>query len=99
MQFHSSLVRRLSQEQELEVITQSLTIFILLVALSLRCFCCVWQGHQGCVNALAWNSNGSLLISGSDDLRVYAIFFCWFQVFVSVSWACLVWERTCITCI
>jgi WD and tetratricopeptide repeat-containing protein 1 len=51
MQFHSSLVRRLSQEQELE-------------------------GHQGCVNALAWNSNGSLLISGSDDLRVYAIFFC-----------------------
>jgi len=45
MQFHSSLVRRLSQEQELE-------------------------GHQGCVNALAWNSNGSLLISGSDDLRI-----------------------------
>uniref|UniRef100_A0A1J3IXC2 WD and tetratricopeptide repeats protein 1 n=1 Tax=Noccaea caerulescens TaxID=107243 RepID=A0A1J3IXC2_NOCCA len=45
MQIHSSLVRRLSQEQELE-------------------------GHQGCVNALSWNSNGSLLISGSDDLRL-----------------------------
>ncbi|KAH7654664.1 WD and tetratricopeptide repeats protein 1 [Dioscorea alata] len=25
------------------------------------------EGHQGCVNALAWNSKGSLLISGSDD--------------------------------
>ncbi|CAH2073149.1 unnamed protein product [Thlaspi arvense] len=45
MQLHSSLVRRLSQEHEME-------------------------GHQGCVNALSWNSNGSLLISGSDDLRV-----------------------------
>ncbi|XP_031497022.1 protein ALTERED SEED GERMINATION 2 isoform X1 [Nymphaea colorata] len=45
LQIHSSLVRRLSLEQELE-------------------------GHQGCVNALAWNSNGSLLISGSDDARV-----------------------------
>ncbi|XP_010453127.1 PREDICTED: WD and tetratricopeptide repeats protein 1 [Camelina sativa] len=45
MQLHSSLVRRLSQEEEME-------------------------GHQGCVNALAWNSNGSLLISGSDDLRI-----------------------------
>lgn len=33
----------------------------------------VWQGHQGCVNTLAWNSNGSLLISGSDDLKVYDI--------------------------
>ena len=28
------------------------------------------QGHHGCVNAVAWNSNGSLLISGSDDTRV-----------------------------
>ncbi|XP_077213002.1 transducin family protein / WD-40 repeat family protein [Tasmannia lanceolata] len=28
------------------------------------------EGHQGCVNALSWNSNGSLLISGSDDTRV-----------------------------
>ncbi|KAL0736142.1 hypothetical protein Bca4012_012352 [Brassica carinata] len=45
MQLHSSLVRRLSQEQELE-------------------------GHQGCVNAISWNSSGSLLVSGSDDLRV-----------------------------
>ncbi|XP_022735851.1 WD and tetratricopeptide repeats protein 1-like isoform X9 [Durio zibethinus] len=25
------------------------------------------EGHRGCVNAVAWNSNGSLLISGSDD--------------------------------
>lgn len=41
----------------------------------LKLFSCVWQGHQGCVNALAWNSNGSLLISGSDDLRVYQILF------------------------
>ncbi|XP_010519610.1 PREDICTED: WD and tetratricopeptide repeats protein 1-like [Tarenaya hassleriana] len=45
LQIHSSLIRRLSQERELE-------------------------GHQGCVNALAWNSEGSLLISGSDDTRV-----------------------------
>uniref|UniRef100_A0A0D6QXS2 Anaphase-promoting complex subunit 4 WD40 domain-containing protein n=1 Tax=Araucaria cunninghamii TaxID=56994 RepID=A0A0D6QXS2_ARACU len=28
------------------------------------------EGHQGCVNALAWNSKGSLLVSGSDDARV-----------------------------
>ncbi|KAG6498513.1 hypothetical protein ZIOFF_038231 [Zingiber officinale] len=27
-------------------------------------------GHQGCVNAIAWNAKGSLLISGSDDTRV-----------------------------
>ncbi|XWS21435.1 hypothetical protein CRYUN_Cryun30bG0054400 [Craigia yunnanensis] len=45
LQMHSSLIRRLSLEQELE-------------------------GHQGCVNAVAWNSNGSLLISGSDDARI-----------------------------
>lgn len=42
---HSSMIRRLSQERELE-------------------------GHQGCVNAVAWNSKGSLLISGSDDTRL-----------------------------
>ncbi|KAI4307464.1 hypothetical protein L6164_030648 [Bauhinia variegata] len=42
---HSSLIRRLSQERELE-------------------------GHNGCVNAVAWNSKGSLLISGSDDTRI-----------------------------
>lgn len=29
-----------------------------------------WQGHRGCVNAIAWNSKGSMLISGSDDTRV-----------------------------
>ncbi|KAK4359123.1 hypothetical protein RND71_021352 [Anisodus tanguticus] len=28
------------------------------------------EGHQGCVNAIAWNSKGSLLISGSDDTRM-----------------------------
>ncbi|XP_028078369.1 WD and tetratricopeptide repeats protein 1 isoform X3 [Camellia sinensis] len=28
------------------------------------------EGHSGCVNAVAWNSKGSLLISGSDDTRV-----------------------------
>ncbi|MED6172780.1 Protein ALTERED SEED GERMINATION 2 [Stylosanthes scabra] len=45
LQTHSSLIRRLTQERELE-------------------------GHLGCVNAVAWNSSGSLLISGSDDTRV-----------------------------
>lgn len=28
------------------------------------------EGHIGCVNSIAWNSNGSLLISGSDDTRI-----------------------------
>lgn len=28
------------------------------------------EGHQSCVNSVAWNSNGSLLISGSDDTRI-----------------------------
>lgn len=45
LQMHSSLLRRLTQEAELE-------------------------GHQGCVNTVAWNSRGSLLISGSDDTRI-----------------------------
>lgn len=45
LQIHSSLIRRLSQERELE-------------------------GHQGCVNAISWNSSGSLMISGSDDTRI-----------------------------
>lgn len=45
LQMHSSLIRRLSMERQLE-------------------------GHSGCVNAVAWNSKGSLLISGSDDTRV-----------------------------
>ncbi|KAF3665899.1 WD and tetratricopeptide repeat protein, putative isoform 4 [Capsicum annuum] len=45
LQMHSSLVKRMALERELE-------------------------GHQGCVNAIAWNSNGSLLISGSDDTRM-----------------------------
>ncbi|KAI3760755.1 hypothetical protein L1987_51154 [Smallanthus sonchifolius] len=45
LQLHSSFLRRLSLERELE-------------------------GHRGCVNTIAWNSNGSLLISGSDDTCV-----------------------------
>ncbi|XP_020400929.1 DDB1- and CUL4-associated factor 8 isoform X2 [Zea mays] len=28
------------------------------------------EGHVGCVNAIAWNSSGSLLVSGSDDTRI-----------------------------
>ncbi|XP_017645924.1 protein ALTERED SEED GERMINATION 2-like [Gossypium arboreum] len=28
------------------------------------------EGHQSCVNAIAWNSSGTLLISGSDDARI-----------------------------
>ncbi|KAL2512606.1 transducin family protein/WD-40 repeat family protein [Abeliophyllum distichum] len=28
------------------------------------------EGHNGCVNSVAWNSTGSLLISGSDDTRI-----------------------------
>ncbi|XP_071923468.1 protein ALTERED SEED GERMINATION 2 isoform X1 [Coffea arabica] len=45
LQVHSSMVRRLFLERELE-------------------------GHRGCVNAVAWNSEGSLLISGSDDTQI-----------------------------
>lgn len=45
LQMHSSMVRRLSLERELE-------------------------GHTGCVNTIAWNSMGSLLISGSDDTQI-----------------------------
>ena len=28
------------------------------------------SGHRGCVNRLAWNEDGSLLASGSDDRQV-----------------------------
>ncbi|KAL8159238.1 LOW QUALITY PROTEIN: hypothetical protein V2J09_000775 [Rumex salicifolius] len=28
------------------------------------------EGHVGCINSIAWNSQGSLLISGSDDQRI-----------------------------
>lgn len=28
------------------------------------------EGHEGCVNSIAWNSKGTLLISGSDDTRI-----------------------------
>ncbi|CAI9116186.1 OLC1v1017273C2 [Oldenlandia corymbosa var. corymbosa] len=45
VQMHSSLVRRLSLDRELE-------------------------GHRGCVNSIAWNAEGSLLISGSDDTNI-----------------------------
>ncbi|KAG2497866.1 hypothetical protein HYH03_004132 [Edaphochlamys debaryana] len=27
------------------------------------------QGHNGCVNRMSWNADGSLLVSGSDDRR------------------------------
>lgn len=30
----------------------------------------VMEGHEGCVNAVTWNSEGSMLLSGSDDTRV-----------------------------
>eukprot|EP00897_Mesotaenium_endlicherianum_P003047 jgi/Mesen1/2770/ME000170S01877 len=30
----------------------------------------VMEGHSGCVNAIAWNKSGTLLVSGSDDTRV-----------------------------
>jgi WD40 repeat protein len=39
-----------------------------------RCLIYV-QGHQGCVNSLAWNAQGTLLISGSDDTRVCAMLY------------------------
>ncbi|XP_078433409.1 transducin family protein / WD-40 repeat family protein isoform X2 [Wolffia australiana] len=28
------------------------------------------EGHEGCVNSLAWNKSGTFLISGSDDLEI-----------------------------
>ncbi|KAG8369188.1 hypothetical protein BUALT_Bualt15G0125200 [Buddleja alternifolia] len=28
------------------------------------------EGHHGCVNAVAWNAEGSMLVSGSDDTRL-----------------------------
>lgn len=28
------------------------------------------SGHSGCVNCLEWNRDGSILASGSDDLKV-----------------------------
>ncbi|CAF0923462.1 unnamed protein product [Brachionus calyciflorus] len=28
------------------------------------------QGHSGCVNCLEWNQSGSILASGSDDLKI-----------------------------
>ncbi|KAJ1676439.1 hypothetical protein EV182_008189, partial [Spiromyces aspiralis] len=30
----------------------------------------VLDGHHGCVNALAWNEDGSMFVSGSDDRRL-----------------------------
>lgn len=34
------------------------------------------NGHQGCVNRLAWNEDGSLLASGSDDRQVCILVCC-----------------------
>jgi WD and tetratricopeptide repeat-containing protein 1 len=31
---------------------------------------CVLDGHNGCVNRLAWNMEGSMLASASDDCQV-----------------------------
>ncbi|KAK4689335.1 hypothetical protein P7C73_g754, partial [Tremellales sp. Uapishka_1] len=28
-----------------------------------------YEGHTGCVNALSWSDDGSILLSGSDDQR------------------------------
>ena len=28
------------------------------------------EGHHGCVNAISWNADGSMLFSGSDDLQI-----------------------------
>lgn len=30
----------------------------------------VLKGHAGCVNRLAWNEEGDVLVSGSDDKQV-----------------------------
>ncbi|KAE8666774.1 WD and tetratricopeptide repeat protein, putative isoform 5 [Hibiscus syriacus] len=60
LQMHSSLIHRLSIEQELE-------------------------GHQGCVNDVAWNSNGSLLISGSDDKRINIWSYCGWKLLHSLG--------------
>ena len=30
----------------------------------------VLEGHTGCVNCLQWSSNGEMLASGSDDVKV-----------------------------
>lgn len=35
----------------------------------------VLNGHTGCVNRLAWNQDGSLLASASDDCQVCWV--CW----------------------
>ncbi|KAL9359377.1 hypothetical protein Peur_047500 [Populus x canadensis] len=56
LQMHSSLIRRLSQERELEG--------------HQGCVNSIAWMHQGCLNSIAWNSKGSLLISGSDDIRI-----------------------------
>lgn len=51
------------------------------------------QGHQGCVNSLAWNAQGTLLISGSDDTRVcpiqnhvqlFVLFFCYLMIMCTI---------------
>lgn len=36
----------------------------------------VLDGHSGCVNTLSWNTNGYLLLTGSDDylLNIYNVY-------------------------
>ncbi|KAG6483190.1 hypothetical protein ZIOFF_059830 [Zingiber officinale] len=76
---HSSLIQRLILDTEMErdlawdLISKQGTEYVMMpygfdLLNSVPCFGC--QGHQGCVNAIAWNAKGSLLISGSDDTRV-----------------------------
>ena len=38
--------------------------------------CKILNDHRGCVNTLAWNNSGNLLLSGSDDhlLNIYDIY-------------------------
>lgn len=45
-------------------------MFVLLPSQDTHTLSLSHQGHQGCVNAIAWNSTGTLLVSGSDDTRV-----------------------------
>eukprot|EP00794_Sanderia_malayensis_P000171 gene171-783_t len=41
------------------------------------------KGHSGCVNCLEWNEDGSLLVSGSDDLNI-------------IVWEALTYRSSCV---